>query len=135
MSPTTTHKLTGDTFHNLSIEKAFKTLNTALDSNRISKRDYDLISEYINLKRGCSQITISRIRKLVYHLTTWRKYIGEYESNTIGDLARGILVLENSKTVKGTEFSPETLSDYIHIIKQFYKWLIDEGLLISLKNR
>jgi integrase len=109
-------------------------IKDALRENRITKDDEQLIREYVG--EISSETTISPIRKmkLYYILTSWRRYIGPYQENTITDLYNGIQKLETAtklkKTSKGWYDTNErlkrnTIVDYKHFIKRFYRWLID----------
>ncbi len=117
----------GDDFHKLDLNTVFRTLARARDEGRISDQDYLDIYNFINQKRGLSNISTARCRKIVYILTSWRRYIGEYRKNTLDDLAAGVVKLTGSPNCNGKPYSDNCIYDFIRILKTYYSWLSGEG--------
>jgi integrase len=124
---TTSSTITSDVFHSVTIENSLRPLQNALSLGVISKEDHALILQFVSVNQAFNNISIARYNKIVFLLMGWRNYIGEFSKNDIGDLAAGITILQTAVSTRGIVFSPETVADYIRLLKQFYNWLIDEG--------
>lgn len=114
-------------FHHLKVNCAIQTLENSLSSNKISKQDYSLIREFASEMAAYRSISKARITKIVFHLTGWRQFIGPFAENTAADLLDGINALRGATSQRGTPYKQNTVRDYITILKQFYKWLIENG--------
>lgn len=114
-------------FHLIKSEYAGNSLRRGLDNGRLTERDATLIREFVAELQSCNNITIARTNKLVYILVGWRRFIGEFEKNTITDLYAGIATLKTAKSERDRPFKQNTISDFVSIIRQFYIWLIENG--------
>jgi len=78
------------TFHYMKSDYSERSIKKGLANGRLTKRDADLIREFLLEQQSCSNISVGRKNKLTFTLVGWRKFIGEYESNSIVDLYEGI---------------------------------------------
>ncbi len=102
-------------------EYADNSLNRALEEGQITKDDYDLIKEFAAEVRATRNIGMSRAYRIIYTLVSARLYLGAYRDNSIADLYAGIDKIQTSY------YKNNTKSDYIHFIKRFYLWLVENG--------
>jgi integrase len=137
---TTTHRLNPRFYGNSDRYNAEATINKHI-GGRITPKDAELIRAYIAEKQSVDHISEARSRKIAVHLVGMRRFISvPYDKMTIDDIIAGIAALKNGhavrfKRVKGTKdevmmydggpFAPNTLQDYIKILKGFIGWLND----------
>ena len=76
-------------------------IDAALASNRITKRDADLIKEFIAERKVAANIGASRANKFIYVLVGWRRFVGPYHELSIADVYTSIDTMKNSLTQKG----------------------------------
>jgi site-specific recombinase XerD len=114
-------------FHYLKSDYAERSINKALANGRITKRDVDLIREFLMEQQSCSNISVGRKNKITFLLVGLRKFIGEYESNSIADLYEGINKLKNGVSERGRPYKTSSIIDFLVVLKQFYRWLIENG--------
>lgn len=101
-------------------------LSSAVEEGRITREDAALIEEFTGEIAATSQISPSRKYKLTYTLVGWRRFIGPFRENPIGDLYAGVEAIRTSRKADGTpEYTQNTLSDYTRFLKRFYKWLVE----------
>ena len=67
-------------------EYGMHTIDAALASNRITKRDADLIREFIAERKVTANIGASRANKFIYVLVGWRRFIGPHQDLPIADV-------------------------------------------------
>jgi len=102
------------------------TLSHAVEENRITSEDAALIEEFTGEIAATSQISPSRKFKITCTLVGWRRFIGPFRENGIGDLYAGVERIRSSCKPDGTpEYTQNTLGDYIRFVKRFYRWLIE----------
>ena len=65
------------------------TLSHAVEENRITSEDAALIEEFTGEIAATSQISPSRKFKITCTLVGWRRFIGPFRENGIGDLYAG----------------------------------------------
>lgn len=114
-------------FHLIKSEYAGNSIRRGLDTGRLTERDAALIREFISELQSCNNISMGRTNKLVYTLVGWRRFISEFEGNTINDIYAGIATIKTAKSERGTPFKQNTISDFVTIIRQFYIWLIENN--------
>ena len=125
----------GDNFHKMDLNRVFRTLSQARDSGRISETDCSDILAYVNQKRGLAGISAVRCYKIVSILISWRRFIGDYRTNTLDDIAAGIVAISAAKTHGGKPYSGNTLYDHIRILKTYYTWLSGEGRTVITEKQ
>ena len=103
-----------------------RSIESALKKKTVTTRDADLIRLFCNTLAAERDVGIGRKNKITSSLVSWRRFIGPYEKNTIGDLHEGIRQLKTAKTWKGTPFAPNTIADMVGVLRFFYSWLIEE---------
>jgi integrase len=120
-----------DKFHNGSYGKD-KTTEKFLSNGTITQDDLDLINKFIAKKCAVkAKLSDGRIRELVVCLCHWRRWLKvEYRRLTIDDVYLALTNFKNEKTIKGTSYSENTRHDYIAILKQFIRWLVNEKIVI-----
>jgi len=95
----------------------------------MTDRDEEILNQFINEVTAQNHISPSRQFKLVTTLVGWRRYIGEYEKNTITDIHAGIKkVMEAKKPDETQQFKQNTIRDYVRFLKRFYLWMIENGI-------
>jgi site-specific recombinase XerD len=114
-------------FYKDKLEYAENTLNRAIEEQRITKEDYQLIKLYVRELKAEQGISDIRERKLIYILVKWRSRIGPYTQNTILELYEGIERLKAAKTKFGGPYTQNSLHDHIGLLKRFYTWLIENS--------
>lgn len=103
-------------------------LKSALEKEKITKDDMDILREYVMEINATKQITPKRTYKLYYTLIGWRDFIGPYRDNSIADIYQGIEKLPQARKENGNpRFKKNTICDYIFFIKRFYLWLVENG--------
>lgn len=119
--------LSSEKYHFSSIRPEYLThsIDAALASGRITKRDADLIKEFIAERKAAANIGVSRANKFAYILTGWRRFIGPYEELSVADIYVGIDTMKNGLTVKGTPFKQNSKHDWVRILRQFLMWMIE----------
>jgi integrase/recombinase XerD len=94
----------------------------------MTDRDEQILMKFLNEITANNNISLSRQAKVVTTLVGWRRFVGEFETNTITDIHAGIKRLSEAKTKKGTPFTQNTLRDYVRFLKRFYLWMIENGI-------
>ncbi|MDD1704869.1 MAG: integrase, partial [Methanoregula sp.] len=100
-------------------------IKAALQDFTITTVDAAQIREFLAELRSCKNISAGRANKLTFTLITWRRFIGPYTDNTIGDLYAAIPELRTAKSSREKPFKQNTIADFIAILKQFYLWMIE----------
>ena len=114
-------------FHGIKQDYPDRSIQKALKSEQITKLDADLIREYVADSQTSRNIGEKRSQKIVFVLVGLRRFIGPFIENSIVDLYTGVSKIKSGKSVRGNQFAPETISDYIGMLKTFYRWLNEEG--------
>lgn len=105
-----------------------KSIQKALDENRLTPRDAELIVLFLADLRAKKGISQSRVNKLLFTLVGWRRFIDKsYDECMEADLIRAIPLLRDGESIRQKPFKQNTISDFIKILKQFYTWLIRKG--------
>lgn len=114
-------------FHNSDIyyiENAKSLLVKAVEQQRITQRDKELISEFIDENTAISQLSAIRRYKLTVTLIKNRYYLPEYSACTIGDIYSAIGKIKIARKEDGDlKYSAHTISDMIREVKRFSRWL------------
>jgi len=101
----------------------------ALAEERITKDDRDLILQFVSEHRAFVGISRGRQNKIVSHLVTWRYWIGPYRENGMGEIAIALSELQTAKShTTGRLYSLHVRIDFLTILKQFYRWMIEKNL-------
>jgi integrase/recombinase XerD len=114
-------------FHRIKPIYQKRSIEKGLSTGLVSERDVELIKEFIAESQSCNNINKGRVNKLVSTLISWRRFIGPYEENTIGDLYSGVAALKEGISNRGTPYKQNTRSDFVIILRQFYAWMIENG--------
>jgi hypothetical protein len=61
-----------------------------LSDGRLTEDDVNLIREFLDEVIAENDISVSRANKIGFHLVGWRRFIGPFRENTIGDLRSGL---------------------------------------------
>lgn len=117
--------LTSSSFHPVRTDLAENAIKAALQDFTITTVDAAQIREFIAELRSCKNISTGRANKLTFTLISWRRFIGPFADNTIGDLYAAIPELRTAKSSREKPFKQNTISDFIAILKQFYLWMIE----------
>lgn len=96
--------ITDSSFHNIRTDLAENAIKTALRDLTITTIDAAQIREFIAELRSCKNISAGRANKLTFTLITWRRFIGPYADNPIGDLYAAIPELRNAKSQREKPF-------------------------------
>ncbi|MGA9141260.1 MAG: site-specific integrase [Methanocella sp.] len=105
-----------DTMHDNRRERE---VSSAVKDQKITEDDAVLIREFISEVIATRHIVPKRAYKLAYVLVGWRRYIGPFRANTIGDIYQGIEKFHRAG------FKTNTLTDYDKFLKRFYLWMIE----------
>jgi len=116
-------------FHSIRRDSAERAITAALESHQITARDAALIREYLGELKSCSGISDGRVNKNAYIMVGWRRYLGPYDSLTIGDIYTGRTAFENARNGRGTPYKLNTRHDWIKELKRFLLWLIENKYL------
>lgn len=119
-----------DLFHSMNEDRVDDLITRSVIEGKILDKDEKLIKAYISYRSISRNIGIKRQYKIAYHLVSIRRYIGPFLDNSILDIYTGINSIKSGKTKTGDLYKLHTICDSILILKSFYKWLIDEELVI-----
>lgn len=113
------------------IEYSRNTVNHALQENRITDDDAQLIREFVAEISATRHISSGRAFKLYYTLVKFREFIGPFRENTIADIYTGIDLVRTAKNPDGTSrYKQNTLGDFIRFLKRFYLWMCENHYTI-----
>jgi len=116
-------------FHGIKQDYPDRSIQKALESGQITKQDADLIREYVADSQTSRNIGGKRAQKIVFVLVGLRRFIGPFTENSIADLYSGVSKIKSGTSLRGKQFAPETIADYIGMLKTFYRWLNEEEYL------
>lgn len=115
-------------FSCIKAEYARRSIEAAFTAGRLTKRDIDLIREFIAERKAAANIGLSRANKFTYVLVGWRRFIDlPFEELSIVDVYTAIDTMKNSLTQKGRPFRQNTKHDWVRILRQFLLWMIENG--------
>jgi integrase/recombinase XerD len=101
-------------------------LNRAIEEERITEDDSQLIQEFVSEISATRHISAGRGFKLHYTLVNLRDYVGPFKENTIADIYSGIDRVRNAKKQDGNpRYKQNSISDYVRFLKRFYLWMIE----------
>jgi len=109
-------------FHGTRSIWGLNSITKAVRQGRLTQDDADLILLYTAERQANRQISDGRVNKIIYHLVDWRRYIGEFRKNTLADLHKGVIGLQEAK-LNGRPYKRNTLHDKIEFLLQFNTWL------------
>lgn len=112
-------------FSSMKAEYGMHSMEVAFAKGTITKRDFDLIREFIAERKASANIGISRANKFAYILVGWRRFIGPFNEVSIADVYTSIDEMKGSLTRKGTPFKQNTKHDWIRVLRQFLLWMIE----------
>lgn len=127
--------ITDSSFHCVRADAAEKAIRNALDQSLITHIDAGQIREFIAELRSCNNISTGRTNKIVFTLISWRRFIGPFAGNTIGDIYAAIPQLKTAMSKRGKPFKQNTISDFIAILKQFSNWMIENQYSSITENK
>jgi site-specific recombinase XerD len=113
-------------FHGIKQDYPDRSIQKALEIGQITKQDADLIREYVADSQTSRNIGGKRAQKIVFVLVGLRRFIGPFTENSIADLYSGVSKIKTGTSLRGKQFASETISDYIGMLKTFYRWLNEE---------
>jgi site-specific recombinase XerD len=125
MSRTVAPLITDSGFHTVRPNFITTSVAAAREQGRITHGDAQLLTEFITESRSTQNISLSRVNKIVSTLLSWRRFIGPYAENSITDLYTGIESLKVAHSARGIPYKQNTIGDFVMILKQFYRWLIE----------
>ena len=111
-------------FHHWPAEYAEHSIDNGIRQGTLTTDDAALIRAFVAEVKATRGICQGRANKLVFNIVAWRKFIGPFRENTIGDLYVGIDRL-NQARFKGKPYKTNTKRDQLLVPKRFYKWLIE----------
>ncbi len=117
-----------DSFHSIKASNGEESLSKALSSGQITADDAQLIRMFISRCSIVDDIKLKRQLKLTYTLVNWRRFISPFKDLTIYDLYEAVKQIKNGTTKDGRPFAVHTIADHVAILKQFYRWMIEEEL-------
>ena len=117
-----------DSFHSIKASNGEESLSKALSSGQITENDAHLIRMFISRCSIVDDIKLKRQLKLTYTLVNWRRFISPFKDLTIYDLYEAVKEIKNGTTKDGRPFAVHTIADHVAILKQFYRWMIEEEL-------
>ncbi len=122
------HLTLSDSFHSIKTTSGEESLSKALSSGQITADDAQLIRMFISRCSIVDDIKLKRQLKLTYTLVNWRRFIPPFRDLTIYDLYEAVKQIKNGSTKDGRPFAVHTIADHVAILKQFYRWMIEEEL-------
>jgi site-specific recombinase XerD len=117
-----------DSFHSIKAASGEESLSKALISGQITEDDAQLIRMFVSRCSIVDDIKLKRQLKLTYTLVNWRRFIQPFRNLTIYDLYEAVKQIKNGTTKEGKPFAVHTIADHVAILKQFYRWLIEEEI-------
>ncbi|MDD1686070.1 tyrosine-type recombinase/integrase [Methanoregula sp.] len=105
-------------------EYAENSIQRALKEERFTEKDAELVRTFTNELQATAGVSISRVNKITFTLVGWRKVIPKpFNQCTVNDIHKGIMDLKKTKSLTGKTYKPNTISDFLKVLKQFYIWL------------
>jgi integrase/recombinase XerD len=114
-------------FHGTRRAWGLNSITKAVKQGLLTQDDADLILSYAAERQANRQISVGRVNKIIYHLVDWRRYIGTFRNNTLADLHKGVIGLQDAK-LKGKPYKRNTLHDKIEFLLQFNTWLAESQI-------
>lgn len=103
-------------------------LSKGIETERITKKDRELIEEYINEIVAVSSISPTRRYKLVGILIRNREFHPPYSECSITDIYSAIDKIKTATDENGKpRYTKNTISDQIQLLKRFFVWLSESG--------
>lgn len=104
-----------------------RSIRNHLSEGTITDEDARLIiafSSDLIASTGCSP---GRSNKLISLLCNWRRWIPPYTETSDADLLTAAAAIRGACTHKGARYTPNAIIDHIQALKQFYRWMVDNG--------
>lgn len=117
--------LPASTFHPIRNELAENSIRNARQKFTHTQADAARIRKFNSELRSCRNISVGRANKLTFTLVAWRRFIGPFSGNTIGDQYAAIPELRTAKSSRERPFKRNTIAGFVAILKQFYLWMIE----------
>ncbi len=109
---------------------------TKAEAAGISKDSTGLIQEFTNELRSTPGITIEREYKLTYDLLAYAKFIPSFREATLPEIFAAInQIRDRPNGRKNSGYKKNTIHDYVVIIKQFHRWMVNTEKSHNLKER
>jgi site-specific recombinase XerD len=115
-------------FHKLEFSKLLLFLSTAVDNFQITKNDESLIIGFVSYKKATGNIGLQRQKRIIRDLIVLRKFLGPFVDNSIIDIYNAVDKIKNANSQNGNKYKGSTIEAYIISLKNFYSWLIEEGI-------
>jgi integrase/recombinase XerD len=107
-------------FHNQKTQYGENSIDFAVKSGLITSIDAELIRKFIVELRATRGISLGRTNKIIFTVVGWRRFIGEYQQNSIHDIYAGITRLNDAR-IKGRPYKQNTRRDFLNFLKRFYE--------------
>lgn len=115
-------------FYNRHYSRDSKAITSAIERGQITEEDASTILEFIEESRATRHIKDHRAMKSLYDLINWRRFLERpYKDLEPADLYAGINAMMNGESLNGTPFKQNTRHDYIKVLKQFLRWMVERG--------
>ncbi|MEN6342119.1 MAG: tyrosine-type recombinase/integrase [Methanospirillum sp.] len=125
-------------FHRQRAEFLENSFSRALSEGRLTEDDVELIREFLAEVTAENNISVARANKLGFHLIAWRRFIGPFCENSIGDLRGGLQQLKTAPRTRrlfdrempaaesnAKPYTKNSVYDFVTILKRFYRWMIE----------
>ena len=116
----------------------------------LTEDDVTLLREWLNEITAQNHLSVARVNELSFQMVTWRRFIGPFRTNTIGDINAGVRALMTASSGRrlfgkdlpvrpghdgrnpaaaqtpGKPYKRNTVHDLVGLIKRFYLWMIEK---------
>lgn len=124
----------------------FYNLNAKYDKERsfskwikagvLTEDDCKIMRRYVAQLQARQHITDGRVNKIVFTLIQWRRFLPlEWRMITMDSIYDAVTSLKNGKNTLGQPYKPNTLRDFVKILKPYIIWLNDEGITSIPENK
>lgn len=112
-------------FNLVRVEYADNSIQRSIRQKRFTVKDGELVRAFTSELQATDGISVSRANKITYTLVAWRRFLTKpFNTCIIADVHTAIPTLKAGKTNLGKPYKPNTISDFLKILKQFFTWMI-----------
>ncbi len=112
-------------FNLVRVEYADNSIQRSIRLKRFTVKDGELVRAFTSELQATDGISVSRANKITYTLVGWRRFLTKpFNTCIIADIHLAIPALKAGKTNLGKPYKPNTISDFLKILKQFFTWMI-----------